>query len=118
MKPLTKVLAYGTGCVVLLLLVAFILVLTFAEGSTTCTLPSGRSIKVVANNLYLAVSTSKDTATIDTVGHQVVIAPKAVQVDGVNIATIDPATRSVEVAVRWGEVTVVGDGETVAKWQR
>jgi hypothetical protein len=92
--------------------------LTFATGSAGCTLASGRSIDVVSNGWFITMGFSADTATIDTGGRNIVVAPNYVQVDGRRIASLDPATKAVEVKVARGGITVVGDGQSVSTLER
>jgi hypothetical protein len=105
-------------CLFVGILLLFVGLLTFATGSAGCTLASGRSIDVVSNGWSIALSNSADTATIDTAGRNIVVAPNYVQIDGRRIASIDPATKAVEVKVVRGGIAIVGDGQSVGTLER
>jgi len=92
--------------------------IAFAQGSAACTLSSGRSIAVTSNGWSIALTSSKDTATIDTSGRKIVVGPNFVQIDGRRVATIDAATKSVDVIVARGEVTITGDGQAIGTFGR
>jgi hypothetical protein len=100
-------------CLLVGILLLFVGLLTFATGSAGCTLASGRSIDVISNGWSIAMSNSADTATIDTGGRNIVVAPNYVQIDGRRIASLDSATKAVEVKVANGGITIVGDGQSV-----
>lgn len=66
----------------------------------------------------LGGSNTADTATIETGGYQIVVAPTKLSVDGNHCGTIDAATKSVEVTVQDDIVSFVADGRLVARYPR
>jgi hypothetical protein len=94
------------------IIVLFTIAVITSEGSTACTLPSGRTIAASAG-LYVSLETSKDTATIRTLRHTVVVAPTKIIIDGQLLDTIPADTQSVHMRLGWTDYQVVADGVAV-----
>jgi len=101
----------------LVVTVAFIALLT-AGGSTGGTLANGRSVTANSYSWSLQSRFSPDSATIDTAGHTIVVAPKQLSVDGKIVARINESVKTVAVNVQRGAITFVADGKTVATHTR
>jgi hypothetical protein len=86
------------------------------SASTNCTLQSGRTISTSSDSWYLSCEFQSDTATIRTAGHEIVVAPRQLRVDGTTLANIDPAAKSVSVTVEDGAIEFVADQRSVATW--
>ena len=82
-------------------------------GSAGGTLQSGRSVMTQSDSIYLSSQFSKDTATIRSGRRTIVVRPASLIVDGVTVASIDPAVADVRVTVANGNVTFVADGQQV-----
>ena len=98
------------------LVVFFTIAVVTSEGSAACTLPSGRSIAASAR-LYISLEGGKDTATIRTFPHTIVVAPTRITVDGQLFGTIPADAENVRIRVGWTEYEVVADGAVVGKAQ-
>jgi hypothetical protein len=82
------------------------------------TLASGRSVMTTSTSLSLSSSFSRDTATIETGGHTIVVAPNTLTVDGRKLATIDPAIKSIDVLVEGDAVRFLSNGKVLANCPR
>lgn len=78
----------------------------------------GRVVTARTDAWGLGGSNTSDTATIETGGYQIVVAPTNLSVDGNLCGTIDAATKSVEVTVQDDIVSFVADGRLVARYPR
>jgi hypothetical protein len=86
------------------------------SASTNCTLESGRTITTSSDSWYLSCEFDKDTATIRTAGHAIVVAPQQLRVDGATIASIDGAAKTVTVTIEDGAIEFVAEQRSVATW--
>lgn len=86
-----------------------------AGGSAGGTLSTGRSVMTYSDSLMLRSTFGNDTATIRTGGMTIVVKPTILEVDGVQVATIDNDVSNIEVRVKRGKVSFVADGKPVAK---
>ena len=82
------------------------------------TLASGRSVMTTSTSLSLSSSFSRDTATIETGGHTIVVAPNTLTVDGRKLATIDPAIKSIDVLVEGDAVRFLSNDKVLANCPR
>ncbi len=82
-------------------------------GSAGGTLPTGRSVTAQSDSWRLSSRFTHDTATIETSGRKIVVAPTAVLLDGRPLATLDAAAKSVDVRVKKKTITIVADGKMV-----
>lgn len=106
-------------CTLLFLFVGLCVVASFyAENTTSCQLASGRRIECTATGIYIAMTTHKDSATIETLRHTVSILPTQLQVDGRRVVSIPASTKSVDVKIDGSEVTFIADGQTVGSIRR
>lgn len=94
------------------IVVLFTLAVLMAEGSASCTLETGRDISASAH-LFVSVESTKDTATVRTVQHTIVVAPTKITVDGKQLDTIPPDTKNVQMRVGWTGFEIVADGVTI-----
>ena len=88
-------------------------VTAFSGGTAGGTLQSGRTVVTQSDSIYLSSQFSTDTATITSGQRTIVVQPASLIVDGVTIASIDPAVSDVRVTVANGDVTFVADGQRV-----
>ncbi|MEO7404295.1 MAG: hypothetical protein ABIU95_11560 [Burkholderiales bacterium] len=113
---MVKRVAITIGSVLGLLLVsAIVLILvvgTITEGSAGCSLQTGRAISASAH-CFIGVESSKDTATIRTVRHTIIVAPTNVRVDGKVVGQISSATKAVNVRVTWTDIEILADGQPI-----
>lgn len=86
-----------------------------AGGSAGGTLSTGRSVMTYSDSLMLRSTFGNDTATIRTGGMTIVVKPTKMEVDGVQVATIDNDVSKIEVRVKRGKVSFFADGKPVAK---
>ncbi|HAH44740.1 hypothetical protein [uncultured Gimesia sp.] len=89
-----------------------------AGGSASCTLNSGRSVTTNSDSWYLESQSSGDTATINTSGFQIVVAPQELRVDGKAIQTIENGVKKVTVNVQDRRIIFLADGKSVANYPR
>jgi hypothetical protein len=104
-----------------LLLFATAAVLTvgaLSGGAAGTTLATGRSINVRSTAWTLRLSATRDTATIDSGGHRIVVAPAFVRVDGNRPSPINAAAKSIAVHVTRAKIAVAADGRTKTVWTR
>ncbi|MCA9016857.1 MAG: hypothetical protein KDA77_16105, partial [Planctomycetaceae bacterium] len=95
-------------CLTVMVFVAGVVIQGAASGgSTSGTLASGRSVTARSDAWTLQSRFSGDTATIDTAGYKIVVAPQEVKVDGKPVATIDAAVKAVSVNVQDSTVTIL-----------
>lgn len=97
----------------LLAICCLLAVATFSGGAAGGTLKSGRSVMTQSDSIYLSSQFSTDTATITSGQQTIVVQPASLVVDGVTVASIDPAVSDVRVTVANGDVTFVADGQHV-----
>ena len=86
-----------------------------AGGAAAGTLPSGRSVTTTSDSLWLRSRFQQDTATIETSGYTIVVAPDAVLVNGRRYAQIDRTAKDVRLNVANQEVRIVADGKAVQR---
>lgn len=103
------------GLVTLLGSIALVLGSGSSAGGT---LVSGRSVMTRSDSWYLSSTFSADTATIQTAGRSIVVAPGELRVDGQKVASVDSSAKLVEVLVRGDTISFVADGMTVASSRR
>jgi hypothetical protein len=72
----------------------------------------GSSIAASAR-LYVSLETGKDTATIRTLQHTIVVAPTKIMVDGQLLGTIPADVENVHMRVGWTNCEVVADGVVI-----
>lgn len=99
--------------VAILLAVAAVGLVMFADGSTSGVLSTGRTVTVFADAIYLSTELSGDTATVTANRRKIVVRPSSLVVDGVKVGDIDDAVRTVEVRVKAGAITFLADGQAV-----
>ena len=103
----------------LVLIATMVLVVgALSGGSASGRLSSGRSVNAQSDSWYLKCNFAADTATIETAGRTIVVAPDQLLVDGRALAAMDATTRSVNVSVRGNAITFVADGKTIASCPR
>jgi len=66
-----------------------------------------------SDSIHLTSAFSRDTATIKTGGHTIVVGPSVLLLDGAKIGTIEESTKSVEVTMEDGTITFIADGKPV-----
>jgi hypothetical protein len=93
-------------------LVLVVLAAITSDSGAGCTLATGRSISASAH-LVVGLESGVDTATIRTLRHTIVVAPKKVTVDGKVLGVIARDVKNVSVRVGWTNVEVLADGEAV-----
>lgn len=105
----------AAGLLVLLLLACALLVAGsfFISSSAKGTLQSGRKVSIETDSFFLSSTFSKDVARIRSGSMRILVQPDSLIVDGVTVASIDPAASDVSVSIDNGEVTFVVDGETI-----
>ena len=118
---MSRILQTTLGVILGIFLFLVVGLLTLAAFTTvsvaSCSFASGRTVSV--NSKWGAgMSNTADTVTINAAGHKIVVAPNYLQVDGKPLAAIDPNTKTIEVNAARGEITFVGDGQTMATWRR
>jgi hypothetical protein len=97
----------------IVLVLALLPTLPGCGGSCGMTLPTGRSIDASSDTIYLSASrVGQDTSKINLGGKTVVVEPKRIIVEGVEVATIDESARKVSVLRSQGEIVVIADGKT------
>jgi hypothetical protein len=116
-RILQTTLAVILGIAVFLVVGVLILASFTTVSIASCSFASGRAVSV-HSKWGAGMSNTADTVTINAAGHEIVVAPKYLQVDGKRLTKIDPATKSIEVNAARGEITFVGDGQTMAIWRR
>ena len=84
------------------------------KGSAGCTLPTGRSISASAH-FCVSLESSKDTSTIRTLRHEIVIAPTSLTVDGHVVGPIPSTAKNVDVDVDWNGIKVFADGQRIGE---
>jgi hypothetical protein len=87
-------------------------------GGSGGTLATGRAVGTNSDGWSTSATYGRDTATITTAGHTIVVAPTKLVVDGNAVATIDEGVKAVTVTVRRGEVSFVADGRAVVQYTR
>lgn len=106
-------------CLTLMVFVAGVFIQgATSGGSTSGTLANGRSVTAHSDAWSLQTRFSGDTATIETSGYQIVVAPQELKVDGKPVATIDSAVKAVSVKVQDGTVTFLANGKRAATYTR
>jgi hypothetical protein len=115
---MTKRLLTALACVVGLVLVAVVAIAATSGGAAGATLTSGRAVTVQSDAWRLDCRFSRDTATIDTKGRKIVVAPTEISVDGRPLVQISAAIRSVDVRVDGDAIDFVGDGRPIARFAR
>jgi hypothetical protein len=105
------------ACAGLFVVALLVLAIGFVSGgSAGGTLATGRSVQATSDSWQLSSQFSADTATIDTAGYTIVVAPAHLQVDGQTIAPLHPAAKAVTVHVEDGTITFTADGTSVATY--
>jgi hypothetical protein len=99
-------------------LLAFIWMSLDMSGSAGGTLESGRSVTGHSDSWSVSCEYSKDTATVETGGYEVVVFPEAISIDGKVRIPIDESIKSVEVKLKRGQLNLVADGNAVAEYRR
>ena len=79
---------------------------------------TGRSIDVNSTAWSLRLSTTRDTATIETGGHRIVVAPAFVRVDGNRPTPIDAAAKTVTIEATKDAIVLTADGRAQRIWKR
>src|SRR4051812_47969964 len=106
MKRLSTIIgvALGSLCLLLLAAVAAAVMFSSVSFSSTSTLKSGRTV-IVESDGWGGVSShdSADTTTLDMAGFKIVVAPKALIVDGQRLAAIDASTKIIDINLHKGE---------------
>jgi hypothetical protein len=118
---MTKALRAGIFLFVCLLLCVAAALLTFgalAGGGVGATLATGRSIRVTSSAWSLHMRTTRDSATIDTGGHRIVVAPAFVRVDRDPPVPIDASVKSIVVHTTKESIAISADGRTNTIWTR
>lgn len=122
MKRFARMIGIIMACLFLCLLIAVAYIITFAEvlQSASTTLRSGRSINATSHCWQgVDVSeTSNDSASIDTAGCTIVVAPKQLIVAGQTFATIDEKAKSIDVDISRDEIAIKVDGQRVGSLLR
>jgi len=108
----------GSCCGLVLLLLLFVAWTLNSGMSSGGTLSSGRMVTASSTSWRLSTRNSQDTATIETAGHTIVVAPTTLLVDGNKVGTIDAGVKSVSVKVTGGKITFVADGKIVAAFRK
>ncbi|MEX0937868.1 MAG: hypothetical protein WDZ59_08395 [Pirellulales bacterium] len=107
------------ACMVGAVLVTLVtIVATTGTWSSSGTLGSGRAVTVHSDAWRLNCCFARDTATIDTKGRRIVVAPTEISVDGRPLVQISAAIRSVDVRVDGDAIDFVGDGRRLARFVR
>src|SRR4051812_44873318 len=122
MKRVAPMIGIIMGCLFLGLLIAVAYIITFAEvsQSASATLRSGRSINATSHCWQgVDVSeTSNDSASIDTAGYTIVVAPRQLIVAGQTFATVDEQAKSIDVDISHEEIAFKVDGKRVGSLLR
>jgi hypothetical protein len=108
---------FGVAGITLVLLLATAALLAIAIGTGSSaggTLASGRSVVVHSDSIWLNCQLSSDTATIQTAGKTIVVAPGGLVVDGRRIAPLDEGAKSVVVNAKRGSITLEADGKNIS----
>jgi hypothetical protein len=102
-------------CLLVGLAILVAITIMYPGGSCGGTLASGRSVGANSEGWFIRASNTRDTATITTPGHKIVVAPTELIVDGGHYAAIDESVKSVLVTVRKGGISFVADGKAVVQ---
>jgi hypothetical protein len=98
--------------------IALLLVGGLSGGSCGCTLATGRAVSVHSDGWSITLGSTADTASIQTCGSRIIVAPTQLKVDGQLWSAIDAATKSVDVNVKDGAVEFIADGRLVPRKNR
>ena len=103
-----------------ILIVGAILFVLLARTGGGCggTLMTGRTVGANSDAWSCSATYGRDTATITTAGHTIVVAPTQLLVDGGHYGAIDESVKSVIVTVRDGDISFVADGQPVNRSRR
>jgi hypothetical protein len=121
MRRLTTILAVALSCLFVLVLVAASLFIATADVSTssTSTLKSGRTVTATYRGWAgIGAADTSDSTAVEMGGHQIVVAPSKLVVDGRTIAQLDINAKSVEVDGDRHAIRVTADGKPVATISR
>ena len=121
MKRFSNIVGALLACVLLLLFVAAILFVQFANVSVSSmsTLPSGRTVTVQSEGWGgINVQDSADTTTLSLGRHTIVVAPSQIIVDGRTLAPIEGGVKSVSIHAHNGEINFAADGAEIASMDR
>ncbi|QDT25692.1 hypothetical protein Enr10x_09890 [Gimesia panareensis] len=106
------------GIMLFVLVVGGVVLAALNGGSSSGTLPSGRSVTTHSDSWNLESRYEKDTVSIKTAGFKIQVTPGRVDVDGQRVAYLDTAAKNVAVDVKSGEITVHADGKWVVTVRR
>ena len=113
---MVKRIAIAIGYIFALLFVGILMLIlvvgTLSEGSATCTLKSGRAV-IASAHLFIGVESSKDTATVRTARHTIIISPTSATVDGRPVGQFSSDAKEVNVRVTWTEIQILVDGKLI-----
>jgi hypothetical protein len=121
MRRLTTILIVALSCLVVLVLFAGSFVIATADVSTSSssTLKSGRTVTATYHGWTgIGAADSDDSTTLEMAGHQIVVAPSKLIVDGRTIATIDVNAKTVAVDGDRHAIRIVADGKPIATISR
>jgi hypothetical protein len=117
MRRLTAIVAVVLSCLFVLLVVAASLFIATAEVSTssTSTLKSGRTVTATYRGWAgIDAADTSDSTTVEMAGHQIVVAPSKLIVDGRTMAKLDVRAKSVVVDGDKHAIQITADGKPVA----
>ena len=106
------------GCLFVLLLICLAVAVQFSTSSAGGTLTSGRTVTTQSDSWYISSGFSNDTATIETAGHSIVVAPTQLTINGAIYATIAKNIKAIAVKVNDGEISFTADGTPVPPYRR
>jgi hypothetical protein len=118
LRRVLKVVGVAFACLLVALVTLVVVSMQFATSSAGGTLDTGRVVMASAKSWYISAEYQRDTATIRTAGHTIVVAPTELLVDGKSLTAIDRKISSVEVTVGEREISFVADGREVARSRR
>ena len=118
LRRIAQVVFVTFGCLFVLLLIYVAVAMQFSTSSAGGTLPSGRTVTTQSDSWYISSGFSNDTATIETAGHSIVVAPTQLTVDGAIYATIAQNVKAVSVTVNDGEISFTADGKPAPPHRR
>ena len=118
LRRIAQVVFVTLGCLFVLLLICLAVAMQFSTSSAGGTLASGRTVTTQSDSWYISSGFSNDTATIETAGHSIVVAPTQLTVNGAIYATVAKNVKAVGVTVDDGEISFTADGEPVPTYRR
>jgi hypothetical protein len=121
MRRLTTILVVVLSCLFVLVLLAGSFVIATADVSTSSSsaLKSGRTVTATYHGWGgIGAADSNDSTTLKMAGHQIVVAPSKLIVDGRTVATIDVNAKTVDVDGDRHAIQIFADGKPVATISR